>query len=123
MKRNAQLELTDEEVKATHEALLHLWHTAPDHPAVDTLDSVVEKLRAAALASCPVYHCTKCGDTYEEVRKLPILCVIPPDDPDDYITVCKIHFDVAVEAAREWANPDDLPKWEDLEVTEGKFFD
>jgi len=40
-KDNNHLDLTDEEVRATHEALLFLWHNQPDHPAGDVLDGVV----------------------------------------------------------------------------------
>jgi len=110
-KDNNHLDLTDEEVRATHEALLFLWHNQPDHPAGDVLDGVVTKLRQAALNSCPVRYCEECGETFEEVRKL-------PSSDGDNMHLCKHHFIKQTRHRRQFSECSPAPEWEDAAIVE-----
>jgi hypothetical protein len=123
MNHNAHVELTDQELKTAHDVLCSWWNEHPNDPRGEHIDSLIDKLRSGAIASCPVYHCDHCGDTYEPVRKLP-----HGGGMEGHMVVCKWHYEKEIDR-REAVNEDlqdstleplPTPAWEDLEIVEGK---
>jgi hypothetical protein len=105
-------------LKVTHEAVCFLWQQKPHHPAGKHIDSVIDKLRQGAIASCPVHHCDHNHETYEEVRLLPY------GTQGGNMILCRVHYEVEIKT-RQDANArfplnDQIPtpEWEDLEVYE-----